>query len=114
MQECPAGKFHFEPPSSFTSFDHLVGAGAQRRRYFEAEDFRRRQVDHQLQFRRKFEWHIARLGAFKDFVDKSGYAAPVRAQIDPISPPSSTFSRFANMVGNRAVIANNAIRLRSL
>src|SRR5262249_42459376 len=25
MQECAAGKFHFEPPSPFTSFDHLVG-----------------------------------------------------------------------------------------
>src|SRR4030095_7863866 len=25
------GKFHFEPP--FTSFDHLVGAGEQRRRH---------------------------------------------------------------------------------
>ena len=27
MQKLPAGKFHFEPPSNFTSFDHLVGAG---------------------------------------------------------------------------------------
>src|SRR5262245_40923699 len=27
MQELAAGKFHFEP--SFTSFDHLVGAGKQ-------------------------------------------------------------------------------------
>src|SRR5499427_11098886 len=27
MQKLPAvGKFHFEPPSPFTSFDHLVGA----------------------------------------------------------------------------------------
>jgi hypothetical protein len=29
MQKLSAGKFHFEPP--FTSFDHLVGAGDQRR-----------------------------------------------------------------------------------
>jgi hypothetical protein len=27
MQELATGKFHFEPPSYFTSFDHLVGAG---------------------------------------------------------------------------------------
>src|SRR5262249_42302667 len=26
MQKISAGKFHFEPPSSFTSFNHLVGA----------------------------------------------------------------------------------------
>jgi hypothetical protein len=25
MQEFAAGKFHFEPPSSFSSLDHLVG-----------------------------------------------------------------------------------------
>src|SRR5262249_47746534 len=29
MEKISAGKFHFEPP--FTSFDHLVGAGEQRR-----------------------------------------------------------------------------------
>jgi hypothetical protein len=27
MQELATGKFHFEPPSQFTSLDHLVGAG---------------------------------------------------------------------------------------
>jgi hypothetical protein len=26
MQKFAAGKFHFPPPSRFTSFDHLVGA----------------------------------------------------------------------------------------
>jgi len=34
MQKLTAGKFHFEPP--FISFDHLVGAGKQHGRYFEA------------------------------------------------------------------------------
>ena len=33
MQKSPAGKFHFEPPSRFTSLDHLVGADQQRERY---------------------------------------------------------------------------------
>jgi hypothetical protein len=37
MQKISAGKFHFEPPSQFTSFDHLVGAGEQRKRYGDAE-----------------------------------------------------------------------------
>src|SRR5262245_45687639 len=32
MQKISAGKFHLEPPSRFTSLDHLVGEREQRRR----------------------------------------------------------------------------------
>jgi hypothetical protein len=32
MQKISAGKFHFEPPSQFTSLDHLVGAQQVHRR----------------------------------------------------------------------------------
>src|SRR5262245_1802563 len=32
MQKSSAGKFHLEPPSRFTSLDHLVGEREQRRR----------------------------------------------------------------------------------
>jgi hypothetical protein len=37
MEKISAGKFHVEPPSHLTSFDHLVGASKQRRRHLEAE-----------------------------------------------------------------------------
>ena len=48
MQKLAAAKFHVEPP--FTSFDHLVGAGEQRRRHLKAERLGGFQVDHELEF----------------------------------------------------------------
>jgi hypothetical protein len=49
MQKISAGKFHFEPP--FTSFDHLVGAGEQRRRDFEAERPRGLKINDKLELK---------------------------------------------------------------
>src|SRR5262249_57484817 len=37
MQKISAGKVHFEPPSSFRSFDHLLGDGEHALRNGEAE-----------------------------------------------------------------------------
>jgi hypothetical protein len=37
MQKISAGKFHFEPPSRFTAFNHLVGDREQRGWHFGAE-----------------------------------------------------------------------------
>jgi len=37
MQKISAGKFHFEPPSPFTSLDHFVGEREQLIRHLEAE-----------------------------------------------------------------------------
>jgi hypothetical protein len=49
MQQCAAGKFHFEPPSRFTSLDHLVGGDEQSIWYFEAKRLRGLEVDHKLE-----------------------------------------------------------------
>src|SRR5262245_7874906 len=45
MQKISAGKFHFEPPSRFTSFDHLVGAHEERLGDRQSDRLRRLVVD---------------------------------------------------------------------
>ena len=56
-----AGKFHFEPPSRFTSFDHLVGDGEQRRRRFEAKRLRHDQVYDEVELGRLLDLKIGGL-----------------------------------------------------
>ncbi|MGB9656427.1 MAG: hypothetical protein WCB75_14550, partial [Pseudolabrys sp.] len=48
MQKLSTGKFHSEPPSRFTSLDHLVGEREQRKRYGQTEHSRGLSVDNQL------------------------------------------------------------------
>jgi hypothetical protein len=52
MQKISAGKFHFEPTSRFTSFDHLVGAGEERVRHVQPKLLCGLNVDDQLEFGR--------------------------------------------------------------
>jgi hypothetical protein len=49
-------------------FDHLVGAGEQRRGQGEGEGFRRLQVDQQFEFSGLINRNVARLRTFEDFV----------------------------------------------
>src|SRR5262245_7705827 len=50
MEKISAGKFHFEPPSRFTSFDHLVSADKESGWHRKTERLAGLEVDDQLDF----------------------------------------------------------------
>jgi hypothetical protein len=64
MQECAAGKFHFEPP--FTLFNHLVGDREQRRRHMEAERLGCNQVHDQVELGRLLDREVCRIFALEN------------------------------------------------
>src|SRR5215831_149321 len=75
MQKISTGKFHFEPPSPFTSFDHLVGAGEQGRWHVEVQCLGGRDIDDEVEFGRLLDRDVAWLRSVQYFVHKIAGAA---------------------------------------
>src|SRR5262245_16489869 len=61
-----AGPSAIEPVASMFLFDHLVGAGEERRRDFDAQTLGGLQIDDQFEFRRQRDWQVGWLLALEN------------------------------------------------
>jgi hypothetical protein len=88
------GKVSFEPPSRFTSFDHLVGTREQRRRHVEAECFGGFKIEDGFVFGRLHHRQIGDLLALENAplgfraMQKSAQCASVRVHLGISAKPA--------------------------
>src|SRR5882672_2674701 len=70
-------KFHFAPPSRFTSLDHLVGRNEELVRHIEAERLGCLEIESRFVLSGCLHWKVGGLLALEDAVDIAGRAAIV-------------------------------------
>src|SRR5262249_28329478 len=86
---------------STPSFDHLVGAGEQRRWHFEAKCPRGIEIDHQFELGRLAHRQVGRLGALKDTPSIESDLAPVISKAGSIAHQAADFDEKTLWIGCR-------------
>src|SRR5262249_25161880 len=111
------------------SFDHLVGAGEQRRRHFKTKCLRGNKIHNKLELRRLLDWYIAGLGPAQYLVDvicrapktfgvtwSIGHEAPASDKIasaeDRWKPRAQGKRKDAHEIGDHKLIDCNIKRVR--
>src|SRR5262245_51857956 len=82
MQKMSTGKFHFEPPSRFTSLDHFVGGDEQLVGHSEAEHSGGLVVDDQLELAGLYDWQVR---GFRALEDATGIIADLTIHIHNVA-----------------------------
>src|ERR1700747_1292283 len=74
------------------SFDHLIGAGEQRRRNFEAERLRALEIDHELVFCRRLHRQLGRLLAFENAIHIRRGTPKINSSVNAVGQQAASFS----------------------
>src|SRR5436189_2369969 len=89
------------------SLDHLVGAGEQRRRDFEAERLRGFKIEHQLELDRGLDRKLAWLLTFEDAVDVAGRAPIIIEHVISVGQEATGFCVQTVWIDGRETVASS-------
>src|SRR5262245_46567231 len=92
------GSFIFEPPSRFTSLDHLVGERDQRGRHVEAKRAGGDQVDNKVEFCRLRDGKVGRFLAFEYATRIDADELVLVVKVRPVTDQPADLGKFARKI----------------